>query len=240
MKYPILKPYGLHAILLEWEQKIAPEIHKEVIKFQNLITMNFSDEIVELVPAYNSLAVYLQKSTKLENFVECLKSIEINASEISNNERHVVHIPVCYEPTFGIDISEVAKLKNLSIPEIIRLHTQQTYPVYFLGFLPGFPYLGGLDERLCIKRKKEPRAQIPSGSVAISGNQTGIYPSDSPGGWNIIGRTPLDLFSVVDATCLLKAGDSVKFYEISEEEFNQIKGQIEAENYVLRREVIDG
>ncbi|GEQ86180.1 allophanate hydrolase [Patiriisocius marinistellae] len=239
MKYPQIKFYGNNAFILEWEQVISTKVHNNVLQFQNYLTNNYSNKIIELVPAYNSLAVYLKESVQLNKFIEVIKKINIEASEILKTERFLVHIPVCYKSKFGLDILEISRQKKISIPEIILRHTALIYPVYFIGFLPGFPYLGGLDELLFVKRKQQPRTQVLAGSVAIGGQQTGIYPSDSPGGWNIIGRTPLQLFSVTKASSLLKAGDKVQFYEISEEEFKTISHQIEMGEYRIRKEILD-
>lgn len=240
MKYPIFKPYGLHAILLEWEASIASKVHNEVVYFQQFIYRNFNKEIIELVPAYNSLLVYLKETVSPEDFILLLSNRDKSASETFKTERHLVSIPVCYTGTFGIDITEVATGAGLSIAEVIELHTAPRYPVYFIGFLPGFPYLGGLHKKLHSNRRAQPRTNVASGSVAIGGGQTGVYPSASPGGWNIIGRTPLELFSInSDGLCLLNAGDTVQFYEISEAKFHVISQQLKEGNYQVRKEVVD-
>lgn len=133
------------------------------------------------------------------------------------------HIPVCYTPRWAPDLTEFAKHKKLSVSDIIQLHTKPDYLVYFLGFLPGFPYLDGLDERLTLPRKRAPSQKIPAGSVAIGGSQTGIYPQESPGGWHVIGRTPLTIFDPkAAAPSFFSAGDRITFYAITGDEYTDI------------------
>lgn len=132
----------------------------------------------------------------------------------------IVHIPLCYGGEYGPDLSGLAFYHGLSEAEVIDLHTSRDYPVYMIGFAPGFPYLGGLDERLATPRRSVPRIQIPAGSVAIGGAQTGIYPLMTPGGWHVIGRTPLALFRPdADPPSLLQAGDIVRFVPIAPDEY---------------------
>ena len=129
-------------------------------------------------------------------------------------------IPVCYGGDFGPDLQEVAFLRGISAEEVIRLHTSAAYTVYFLGFVPGFAYLGGLPEKLATARLSTPRKQVPAGSVAIGGNQTGVYPTATPGGWRLIGKTPLKLFDPASAhSSFFEIGDQVRFIPILAEEF---------------------
>jgi len=135
----------------------------------------------------------------------------------------LIRIPVCYDNEFAIDLPWIAEQKSLTREEIIRLHSSRQYHVYMLGFLPGFSYMGEVDEKIIVRRKPEPQ-QILAGSVGIAGKQTGIYPLNSPGGWQIIGRTPLKMFNKDNIEpCLLKAGDAVEFYSITSEEFDYIQ-----------------
>ncbi|HYF30176.1 MAG TPA: 5-oxoprolinase subunit PxpB [Chitinophagaceae bacterium] len=133
-----------------------------------------------------------------------------------------ISIPVCYDPRFGPDLEEMARTKNLTVHELVQLHCSTTYRVYMLGFLPGFPYMGKVDERLVMPRRPQPR-DVAAGSVGIAGWQTGIYPLASPGGWQIIGRTPLKLFNAAkDPPVLLNAGDMVRFYPVTVQEFESL------------------
>lgn len=141
--------------------------------------------------------------------------------------KNVIHIPVLYNLEMGPDLEEVASYNNLTIEEVVQIHTTNEYLVYMLGFMPGFPFLGGLDERIHTPRRSEPRVKINAGSVGIANNQTGLYPSDSPGGWQIIGRTPLKVFDQYsEPMTLYEAGDYIKFYSIDETTYNQIESEI--------------
>jgi inhibitor of KinA len=140
-------------------------------------------------------------------------------AEIKSQENRVMKIPVCYDEEFAMDINKMAAAKNLSPEEVVRIHISKSYRVYMLGFLPGFAYMGELDEMIAMPRKPQP-VKIATGSVGIAGRQTGIYPLASPGGWQIIGRTPLKLFDGnSNEPTLLRAGDSVQFYSITRDEF---------------------
>ena len=145
-------------------------------------------------------------------------------------------IPVCYDVEFGKDLQEISNITNLEISEIIKLHSEKLYRVYFIGFLPGFCYLGGLNERLFLERKPNPRLHVAKGSVAIGGKQTGIYPAESAGGWNIIGKTPVDFFNVcLEHPCFVKAGDFIKFITVGKEEFFQIEKEVKDTSYEISK-----
>lgn len=188
--------------------------------------------LLDLVPAYSSLTILydpsvLQAQCKkgqavFELVQEKLEEAWRQAGETHGVESRLVSIPVCYDPEFGPDLTEMAILKNLSVAEIIHLHSSIEYRVYMLGFLPGFAYMGKVDEKLVMPRRSQPR-EVVAGSVGIAGWQTGIYPLPSPGGWQIIGRTPLKLFDQKnEPPVLLAAGDRVRFDPISKEEFLSI------------------
>mgnify|MGYP005819369923 CR=1 FL=1 len=147
----------------------------------------------------------------------------------------VWEIRVCYDLQFGIDLEAISSEKGLSIEEIIALHTENMYTVYFTGFLPGFLYLGGLNEKLSTPRKQTPRTAIPKGAVAIGGTQTGIYPQVSPGGWNIIGNTPVPMFRVNETKpCKIQAGDKIKFHPISDAEHRELIEKVNAGSFELK------
>jgi KipI family sensor histidine kinase inhibitor len=160
----------------------------------------------------NNLTVELDPAAPdLENLLNALTAAWCKSNAVSSSSRRV-DIPVHYGGPAGCDLDEVARHTGLSREEVIRLHTASEYTVYFLGFLPGFAYLGGMDKRLAIPRRKEPRFAVPAGSVGIAGEQTGIYPAVSPGGWQLIGRTSLQLFDPArDPPSLLLPGDTVRF-----------------------------
>tara|TARA_R110002072_G_scaffold193809_7_gene351015 strand:- start:13891 stop:14616 length:726 start_codon:yes stop_codon:yes gene_type:complete len=237
--YPKIKDFGEQALLLEWNNEISLTIHKEIMRYKHTIDSRFQSIVIETVPTYASLAIYLNKSANKEAFISELNS-GLLLSEIIQKSQRIIHIPVCYEIEYGWDLPEMAHKLNIPIDEIISRHIDQEYPVYFLGFLPGFPYLGGLDPKIAFQRKATPRKQVDKGSVGIAGSQTGIYTMDSPGGWNIIGRSPLNFFDVSQENpCLLVPGDLVKFYKISRKLYEEIYFQVKNQNYSLRKEVRD-
>ena len=221
---------GDSAITLDFGNTINEAINKEIIARFYQLTEEPLRGMIEAVPAYSSLTVYydvfqLRKLVPAEQTVcewitgQLEKRIQGFLPE-NNLSSRIITVPVCYEKEFAPDIEEMARIKNLSVAEVIRIHTSKTYRVYMLGFLPGFAYMGEVEKKIEMPRKLQPGKKVEAGSVGIAGRQTGIYPLVSPGGWQIIGRTPLKLF---DATkkepTLLKAGDRVQFTSISKNEF---------------------
>lgn len=192
--------------------------------------------ITELVPAYTSIAAFydaadvIASGAKPDNVVEWL-SARIHTA-IANGEIRLkrtalssMEIPVCYDEEFGFDLGQVAHHAGMSKEEAIDQHCGAEYRVHCLGFTPGFPYLSGMPAALATPRRPVPRKQVPAGSVAIGGTQTGVYPLESPGGWNVIGRTPLRLFDAKKSPpALLYAGDRVQFRSITRSEFDRLKG----------------
>ncbi|WP_100611289.1 5-oxoprolinase subunit PxpB [Confluentibacter lentus] len=234
------KPFGARAILVEWPSKIDVLILKDIIRFKNTIQENNIKSIVELKSAYNSLLIiYDTICRNFENEINLLKTIYNSHGLQYDSLSTLWKIPVCYDVCFGIDLEAVSVEKNLSKDEIIKRHFQAIYTVYFIGFLPGFLYLGGLDEVLHIPRKSTPRLKIEKGSVAIGGNQTGVYPIESPGGWNIIGNSPITFFNPKsNPPCFAKAGDKISFKPISLSDYHDIKTLSAAGVYQLESEVI--
>jgi inhibitor of KinA len=228
--------YGEHAVLLAWKPEIAEEIHFKVMQFEDYIRVHHQKAIRETIVTYHSLLIHLKAQISPQEFIRQLRSIridEVNKQTISSN---LYEIPVLYDTSVGLDLESVASQKNISTHELIQLHTQPIYKVYFIGFLPGFPYLGGLIEKLHTPRKAVPRSRVEAGSVAIGGNQTGVYPQDSPGGWNIIGRTPITLFDLIASEpSFLKAGDRVQFRSIDKSRFEEIQYQIDIKNFVVTK-----
>jgi inhibitor of KinA len=211
---------------------IDEDLNRKVIAMQNWLTANPFEGLKDIVIAYSSVSIYYDPiavrkknksaSTAFEFIKQNLETSFQESVAIEENSNDIIHIPVCYSNDFGIDMGFLIKEKNISRQEIIHLHTSKIYRVYMIGFLPGFSYLGKIDEKLIIPRKLKP-APVVAGSVGIAGSQTGIYPLDTPGGWQIIGRTPLKLFeanAIVPVT--LNIGNQIKFYEISKEEFEKL------------------
>lgn len=219
-------PLGDNAALLDFGNTIDEELNKKIISLFHFLNRHPIAGMIEIVPAYSSLAVYYNVSLVKENnhmepafdFVKNkLEEILKQAMMVDENETRFIKIPVYYN---GADLEFISKEKNISIDEIIQIHSSATYTVYMLGFLPGFPYMGKVDERIAIPRREQPRLKVKAGSVGIAGMQTGIYPLASPGGWQIIGHTPLRLFdSTKQNPVLLQAGDKVEFYSIGSHEF---------------------
>lgn len=234
------KPFGERSILVEWPAIIDETILKDIIAFKTAIEENNIKSIVELKSAYNSLLIsYNVVCRNFENEVNWLKN-SYKSLDFDNDRVSVLwKIPVCYDAVFAIDLEAISLEKKLSKETIIKQHSQAVYTVYFIGFLPGFLYLGGLDESLCVPRKSTPRLQIEKGAVAIGGNQTGVYPIVSPGGWNIIGNSPIEFFNPkLKQPCFAKAGDKIVFEPISLNEYKDIKALVEAGVYQLGSEVL--
>lgn len=226
-------PLGDSALTIDFGSTIDPIINQRVIALFQHLQQNPIKGIIETVPAYSSLTVYydvmtLRKIINDNNSVydwvkEQIQARLQNDSISSTREPRFMKIPVCYEKEFAPDLQWIAEQKRLSSSEIISLHVGKKYRVYMIGFLPGFAYMGELDGQIEIPRKLQPR-QVEAGSVGIAGKQTGIYPLSSPGGWQIIGHTPMKLFDVTKGDpVILRMGDEVQFYPITEEEFLYLK-----------------
>lgn len=221
--------YAIHdqAITIEFSQEISEDANMRVIEMKHAIESNPFKGFIECVPAYASLTVYFNDQISALDVRAQLMDFYASQSEnvksgTTNNNKQKIIIPVCYERTLGVDLPWVSNHLNLSHEEIISLHSSIAYRVFMIGFIPGFPYMGRLPQQLELPRKQTPSMKIPMGSVAIAGKQTGIYPAEVPGGWHVIGRTPLKMFDKTkEPCCFLKAGDFVQFKPISLEEFNQ-------------------
>ncbi len=236
------KRFSEISILVQWPQRIAPEILDDVLIFKNYLLSLNSASIVQINSAYNSLLInYNILIVDLEAESAFLKNQYPLRLQLNLQPRKLWKIPVCYDSVFGLDLEDISKENNLAISEIIRLHSEAVYKVYFIGFLPGFLYLGGLDERLFILRKNSPRQHIEKGAVAIGGEQTGIYPNASPGGWNVIGNSPLNFFNPkLKTPCFASAGDSIQFVPIDFELHQNILSEVQNGTYTIESEVLDG
>lgn len=219
------RPAGDCAVLVSFEQKISEGINENVIRLAECIHKAGIQGVEELVPAFASLMVYYNPLQI--TFSELTKSIHsMNVSAVSQTKKEmVIHdIPVLYGGDAGPDLPFIADYHNLTEEEVIQIHTEETYRVYMIGFVPGFPYLGGLDSRIHTPRLESPRLQTPAGSVGIAGQQTGIYSLSTPGGWRIIGRTPAPLFrpEQTERPVLISAGDAIRFIPITKERYSQL------------------
>ncbi len=235
-KYKLrFKPYGSIAILIEWPKEINRDILKNRILFKRKIKSEMDDYILDTVPAYNSLTVFFDTAKiKYAEVVKKAKEIyEMKYKDLKLPYK-LWKIPVCYDDEFGIDLDKIAEAKKISKDEIIQLHSSAIYDVHFIGFLPGFLYLGGLPEEIQFQRKDKPRQKVIKGAVGIASDQTGVYPRESPGGWNIIGNSPLDFFDIdKERPCFASAGDRLQFVSISKAEYEKIKKEVKSGTYII-------
>ena len=215
---------GDRGLLVEYGDGIAIQVNRKVRTMAIVVEQKLPDGVVEIIPTYCSLLViYDPGKTTLQNLTVEMTRLEEHIADIHIPPPKIVEIPVCYGGEFGPDIQFVAESHDLEIEEVVRMHSQPTYPIYMIGFTPGFPFLGGLPQNLHTPRLKTPRIRVPEGSVGIANAQTGIYPVDSPGGWQIIGRTPLKLFlPEKENPFLYQAGDMIHFEPISEDTYHRI------------------
>lgn len=223
---PTISPVGDCAISIDFGQVIDPKINRHIRQTIERIQALQLDGIIELVPTYCALLV--QYDAMLYSYADMCNIIEPTFSEsVTDNGNEtvtVIEIPTVYGGEFGPDLGFVASHNNLSEEEVIAIHSGTDYLVYMLGFIPGFTYLGGMDPCISTPRLSSPRTLIPAGSVGIAGEQTGTYPSDSPGGWQIIGCTPVTMYDMSkEKAALLSAGDYVRYVPIDEQEYNRIK-----------------
>lgn len=225
---PVFRHVGDRGLLVEFSAEIDLETNQKIHAFCRALEDALPEGIIEIIPSYRSLVlVYEPLVVDLPELQEKLVILygEVESATGSNTE--IVEIPVCYGGEFGEDLEQVATHNGLSVDEVISLHSEMLYPVYMIGFTPGFPYLGGLSDKLHTPRLATPRTLVPAGSVGIANNQTGIYPIDSPGGWQLIGRCPYKLFDPLRSNpFLIKAGDHLRFIPVSRQDF--LKLQTEA------------
>lgn len=238
MTEPKLYLSGDSAVTVELGDRIAPEINTRVHTLMERLEQSGLRGIREQIPSFASLLILYDPLILDYNTLagEIIRLAALPAAGCSE-ERRIHLIPCCYGSHFGPDLSNMERTSGLSGDEIIRLHSGTDYRIYMLGFLPGFVYLGGLDGRLVTPRLKTPRVSIPEGSVGIGGSQTGIYPLASPGGWNLIGRTPLNMYDPDrEEPVLCTAGEYIRFCPISACEFYDIRQAIQKGTY--RHEII--
>lgn len=235
------KPFGERSILVEWPSEINENILHDVINFKRSLQNQYIKSKIEVKSAYNSLLItYDFTIENINDEVLSLKSLYSIKRDSNKSMFRLWEIPVCYDDEFALDLEEISIDKKLSKSNVIELHSRPIYTVYFIGFLPGFLYLGNLDTRLHYPRKSTPRQQIKKGAVAIGGTQTGIYPNESPGGWNVIGNSPITFFDASnDVPCFAKAGDKIQFVPISIKEYHEISYLVKKGVYQIESEVID-
>ncbi len=218
---------SVDSIIIYFGDKISQKVAKDVRGA--FFALKSEEWVKDIIPSYTSL--YITYDFLKFDYEDIVNKIESKLKNKNFNETkddsRVVEIPVFYDKSVGLDLERISNEKNLSIDEIVNIHSQKEYFVYTIGFAPGFAYMGEVDERIATPRLANPRVKIPKGSVALADIQTAIYPKESPGGWNIIGRTPLEMFSVdYDGFSYLKVGDRVKFKPITKDRFLSLGGEI--------------
>lgn len=234
-----IAPQGDCCLMVEFGQRIDRETNLRARALAQYLVDHPLPGVLDVVPAFTTVAIHYRPEAYAEaegpespydrlvaRVEEVLKKGVERKAPVSRD----VEIPVCYGGEFGPDLEEIARTRKLAPDEVVAIHSQSPHVVYMLGFAPGFPYIAGLDERLAMPRRATPRLKIPLGTIAIAGSQSVVYSIETPGGWNLIGRTPLGVFTPeVDPPCLLRAGDAVRFVPISLDEY---KAQCEAQRAV--------
>jgi inhibitor of KinA len=225
---------GDHAIVFALDAKVDSKIVQKITTLATFIKSKNINGVIDIIPSYHTLTLvyniteFLHNNSSVSEQLTEFSTAILNEfitqnSKTKNEQKNIIKVPVCYDSIFGIDIEKLSEAKNLSVNEVISKHCNVIYEVYSIGFLPGFTYMGIVDEKIQMPRHEKPRQNVLAGSVGIAGIQTGIYPSNSPGGWQIIGRTPWNIFNR-DENILARfnVGDLVEFYSITKIEFDKL------------------
>ncbi len=233
MGNPTIKITGDTSLAVVFDQEISPRVNEQIRALDEEIAAAEIHGVYETVPTYCSLTVHYNPVViRYEELEEKLLGLMKRSHHAKKRRPRVMEIPVCYGGDFGPDLDYVAEHAGMTPDEVVKVHSEPEYLIYMLGFTPGFSYMGGMDERIATPRLTTPRVLIPAGSVGIAGAQTGIYPIDSPGGWQLIGQTPVVLYnSARKNPILLDAGMHVKFVPITLREYNRIKPLAESGKY---------
>lgn len=237
-QHPTIFITGENSIRFSFGNEITQETFDIVRCFHLFIEEQWESLVQEIVPSYHTVTVYLNKHNTFEN-IDIQYLLDLWDESNQTGEKVIsrfLYIPVCYEEPYCEDMSRISEYTGLIPEEIIQMHSQTVYTVYMIGFLPGFPYLGELPSALKVPRLDKPRVAVPKGTVGIGGSQTGIYPVSSPGGWNILGRTPIDIFDPLRAEpFLLQAGTQLKFVPISYEDYLDYEKKISEKEFDLNQ-----
>ncbi len=221
------------AVCVEFGNEISPEINRKIRAFKIALEKQKIEGIVETIPTYRSLlVVYKPEVIRFGELTKSFDKVLGSMDSIQIPPPSVIEIPVLYGGEMGPDLDNVASCNGITPEEVIQIHTSRDYLIYMLGFIAGFPYLGGMSKKIATPRLKSPRVKIEGGSVGIAGEQTGIYPVASPGGWQLIGRTPLKLYDAErEEPVLLKAGQYIRFRSVTENEYREIEKQVQNDTY---------
>lgn len=237
---------GEQGLVVEFGKEIDARVNQRVYMLAKTLRAKANPAIIEVVPTYRSLLVYFDSLTiSRENLCGIIKMIldtsESDQGEAGWQEAKVVDIPVCYGGEYGSDLNFVAEYNGRTVDEVINIHSSVYYQVYMLGFTPGFPYLGGMSEKIAAPRLEKPRIRIPAGAVGIAGTQTGFYPVESPGGWRLIGRTPVKAFDPGNSNpFLFSSGDYLRFIPITPDEYDIIRTRVEGGTYIVSVSSLQG
>lgn len=228
-----VQPYGDRGVRVQFGKSIDKNVNRQIRDFCSVLEKSRINGVLEWIPTYTAVTILYDP---FEIVYESLKEKIFNVQEKMNSEdispARIIHIPVLYGGKKGPDLNEVAEYHGITTDEVVSLHANSDYLIYMMGFIPGFPYLGGLSKQIATPRLDKPRRSIPAGSVGIAGEQTGIYPLESPGGWRIIGQTPIPLYNPQQAQpILLKAGDYIRFIPIDRQEFDDITKKVETGSF---------
>lgn len=227
-----IKRYSEDTVTVYLGDEIDENINKQLVQLKQYLEDENLTGVTEIIVSYTSLIVNFDVfQTSADEIIEVIKKVDVNALLKQPFKYRIIEIPVCYGGTHGPDLERFESV-GLSPDEVIEKHSEKEYLVYMLGFMPGFPYLGGLDQSLFRDRLENPRKKVPKGAVGIGGRQTGMYPFESPGGWNLLGNTPIPLFDPDrDPPILYAPGDRIVFKQISESEYDALKAAVEKNDY---------
>jgi len=225
LQKPKFQLAGDHGLMLTYGEAIDPDVNKKIHSMTFVLKNDPPEGVVEIIPAYCSLLLlYDPAVTTPVKLQETLISVEGHLPDLEIPSPNTFVIPVCYGGDYGPDIDYVAKKNRLAIDDVVRFHSEPEYLIHMIGFAPGFPFLGGLPEILYSPRLETPRTSVPEGSVGIANNQTGVYPLASPGGWRLVGRTPLRLFDPKRKNPIpYRSGDRIRFKSISPVEYRRLE-----------------
>jgi len=231
MKINSLSENGLTIL---FDQTITKQTADKVLKLRKLIEKELAEFVIDIIPSYTSIHLSFDiKKISHKSFVDKVEALTQQVSQIEpadhqqKNEQNLIEIPVYYGKEVGLDLQEISDNSGLSIKQVIQTHSDKTYDVFAMGFSPGFAYLGSVDDQIAIPRKETPRLLVAQGSLGIAGEQTAIYPFDSPGGWNIIGKTPIKLVDYdQQPPSIFEVGDRIKFRAITKSEFLKRGGEL--------------